>query len=580
MARDERERGVRRWLPLVWSLALAVLLLGPALAPGYVLTDDMVWVPDLALRPDFLGLGSGLPRAVPSDAVVAVVDELVPGMLLQKLVLLGSLTAAGAGGAAIVAGRSTPARCLAASLFVWNPFVVERLVLGQWTVLVGYAVLPWLLLAARRHREEDRTPVALWFLLPLGCLSASAGIASALVALAFGLSWRVLRDLVLVGAVLAANAPWLVAGLLHARAATADPAGAELFALRGEGMLPAPLTALGLGGVWNAEVVPASRDGMLAVVALVALLALVAAGLRSWLVTRPGRDGVALALCWAVGWGLAVVSWAAPGFMGWLGGLPGGGVLRDGSRLLGLCVPLLVTLAAHGADRLAGLLRQRDQRLVVAGLLVLVPLALMPDAGWGSSGDLRAVDYPASYEVAREAVGDADGADVLVLPFTSYRAPAWNGGRKVLDPLGRFLRPDYVASDDLSVSGVRVAGEDPRGDDVRRALAESSPGRRATALARMGIGVVVVDDSAPGGAQGGPPEVAGEQLARDGDLTVVALADVAEPAGPVGWWVALTLAWGAWLTCWALGSWGLATRRLHVTRVTRRRRGPRHNAEA
>ncbi len=569
-------RRVRRRLPLVWSLSLALLLLGPALAPGYVLTYDMVWVPDLALRPDFLGLGSGLPRAVPSDAVVAVVDEVVPGMLLQKLVLIGSLTAAGAGGAALAAGSSTPARCLAASLFVWNPFVVERLVLGQWTVLAGYAVLPWLVLAARRHREEGRTPVALWFLLPLGCLSASAGIVSAVVVLAFGLAWRVRRDLVLIGAVLAANAPWLVAGLLHAGSATADPAGAELFALRGEGMLPAPLTALGLGGVWNAEVVPATREGVLAVVALVAVLALVAAGLRSWLATRPGRDGAALTLCWAVGWGLAVLSWAAPGFLGWLGGLPGGGVLRDGSRLLGLCVPLLVILAAHGADRLAGLLRERGQRIAVAGLLVLVPLALLPDAGWGSAGDLRAVDYPASYDLARDAVGDAGGADVLVLPFTSYRAPSWNHGRKVLDPLGRYVRPDYVASDELSVSGVRVAGEDPRAEDVRRALAETSPGRRATALARLGIGVVVVDASAPAGAPGGVPEVAGEQLAREGDLTVLALADADRRPDPVGWWVALMLAWAAWLACWALGCWGLARlgpdrRREPVMRVTRRR---------
>ena len=87
----------RRVLPCAWSLALALLMLGPALGPGYVLSYDMVWVPDLALRPDFLGLGSGLPRAVPSDAVVSVLDELVPGMVLQKLVLLAVLTLGGVG---------------------------------------------------------------------------------------------------------------------------------------------------------------------------------------------------------------------------------------------------------------------------------------------------------------------------------------------------------------------------------------------------------------------------------------------------------------------------------------------------
>src|SRR3546814_6013260 len=83
---------------------LGSLLLGPALGRGYVLSYDMVWVPDLALRTDFLGVDSALPRAVPSDAVVSVLDELVPGMLLQKLVLLMGLVAAGAGAARLVGG--------------------------------------------------------------------------------------------------------------------------------------------------------------------------------------------------------------------------------------------------------------------------------------------------------------------------------------------------------------------------------------------------------------------------------------------------------------------------------------------
>ena len=76
-------RGWRYDTPVVgWSLVVALLVLGPGLGDGFLLVRDMVWVPDLALRADVLGLGSGLPRAVPSDAVVAVLDEVVPGLLL------------------------------------------------------------------------------------------------------------------------------------------------------------------------------------------------------------------------------------------------------------------------------------------------------------------------------------------------------------------------------------------------------------------------------------------------------------------------------------------------------------------
>ena len=91
MNRSERLRGIVRALPHVWSVLLPVVLLGPALGAGYVLTYDMVFVPDMAMRSDFLGAGGGLPRAVPSDAVVALLDNVVPGMVLQHVLLLGAL---------------------------------------------------------------------------------------------------------------------------------------------------------------------------------------------------------------------------------------------------------------------------------------------------------------------------------------------------------------------------------------------------------------------------------------------------------------------------------------------------------
>src|SRR6478672_164998 len=182
---------VRRWIPLCWVAVLTVVLLGPALAPGYVLVRDMVWVPDLALRPDTLGLGSALPRAVPSDAVVAALDELVPGMLLQKLTLVGSLVGAGAGAAALVRGGLV-ARLVAVSVTVWSPFVAERMAIGHWPVLLGYAAVPWLAVAGRRA-AQGRVPAWMPLVLVVGSLSASAGLVSAAVLLATGLAGGVRR---------------------------------------------------------------------------------------------------------------------------------------------------------------------------------------------------------------------------------------------------------------------------------------------------------------------------------------------------------------------------------------------------
>jgi hypothetical protein len=538
-----------RWLPTAWAFLLATLLLGPALAPGYVLTYDMVWVPDLALRNDLLGLGSALPRAVPSDAVVAVLDEVVPGMLLQKLVLLGSLVAGGLGASRLVADERLAGRLMAVSVYQWNPFVAERLSMGHWPVLVTYAVLPWLIRAARRWRVEGRLPPSLCLLLPLASLSATGGVAAAVALAAFAV--RRGRRRATAGAALlalAANAPWVFSGLLHASAATTDATGAAVFALRGEGSLPAPVAALGLGGIWNGEVVLPSSAGPLGWLFVGLLLVLCAAGARRFVARTPRRDVVGFVACWLVGWALAVLTWAAPDVMSWLVvHVPGAGLLRDGSRLLLLCAPLVTVLAGHGAAAAWDLLsRAGALRYSVVAALVVLPVTLLPDAALGLSGRLEPAEFPASYARARPVVARIAAeqpGDLLLLPLTSYRRPAWNHGRKVLDPLGRYLTPDYVASDELVVSGRVIAGEDPRAVAAARALRAATPDERAGALATLGVGIVVVDREAPGAT----PQLSGTVAYDAGGLEVLRLDGARPRVTPTTWRIAMASAWALFL---------------------------------
>ncbi|WP_134738868.1 hypothetical protein [Nocardioides sp. 503] len=548
------------WVP-GWAVLVTVVLLGPALAAGYVLSYDMVWVPDLTLRADFLGLGSSLPRAVPSDAVVSVLDEVVPGWLLQKLVLALPLVAGAVGVVRPLRDLPLTARLVAVSLFVWNPFVAERLVMGHWPVLVGYGALPWVLDLGRRWRVDRRLPAALPLLLVTGSLSASAGVVTAVALVAsVGLRSRA-RAALAVGLVAAANAPWVVSGLLHAAAGRSDPAGAAAFALSGEGSLPAPLAALSLGGIWNSEVVPHSRTGLLAWVSLLVLLTLALTGARQWW-ARGRRDAATLLVCWAVGLGAALLTWASPDLVAWVAvHVPGGGLVRDGSRLLVLCVPLVVTLAAVATSRLLGVMEDAGA-VMVAGVLVVLPLLLLPDAALGVGGRLQAVEFPTDYAAARAVIDERAGeGDVLLLPLASYRRPSWNGDRKVLDPTGRYQSRDFVTSDELVVSGTVIAGEDPRVMEVSRALALPSAPERARALVDAGIGVVITDRDAPRVS----PEVEGETLLRGSRLTVTELPGARPRSSSAGRVGAMAAAWAAFVG--PLG-WGVAAA------VTRRRRRP------
>ena len=570
---------VGRWLVRLWPWLLALLLLGPALAPGHVLSYDMVFVPDLALRPDSWGLGSSLPRAVPSDALVGLADELLPGEVLQKLVLLLALGLAGAGAARLVPSTSVVARLAATSAYVWNPFVAERLGIGHWPLLLTYAALPWLLIEARRLGRGTGSPARMVLWIAVGSLSPAGGVMSVVAAVVGVASARpgvrTVATTALGGVLL--NAPWIVAGALHGGAGRGDPAGATAFAARSEGLLPAPLAVLGLGGIWNSEVVPASRLGWPAVAALVLLLALCAAGAAAWRRAEDPPLRLALPLLAALGVVVALAGWAAPGAVAALGGaVPGAGLLRDGTRWVALLAPLLASLSGLGVARAAAAVRPGAVGLVVGTVLVLAPLALAPDVAAGLGGRLQAVDYPAEHAAARASLGRASatrsggGGDVLLLPFSSYRAPSWNGDRRVLDPLGRYLRPDFLQSDDLYVSGRRVAGEDPRAARVARVLeGGGAPDAVARRLRAEGIGWVVLDleaqrqvgaavPSLPVVAEDDPRVVHAGRLLRVWELPGPVARDVdGVPAVPVA------------------GAWGVAGLVLVVAGIGVLRRGAR-----
>ncbi len=158
-------RLLARVLPWLVGVVAGVLALGPALGPGHVLRYDMLFVPDLSL-PTVLAGADGFPRAIPSDAVVAALSLLLPGDVVQSLALLAVFAVGGAGafrllvrlvcdgpaapGCGRVPGAVLAAGAGAGVLYVWNPFVAERLLLGQWAMLLGYAGLPWVLWAVVR----------------------------------------------------------------------------------------------------------------------------------------------------------------------------------------------------------------------------------------------------------------------------------------------------------------------------------------------------------------------------------------------------------------------------------------------
>ncbi|WP_406603909.1 hypothetical protein [Nocardia macrotermitis] len=138
---------------------MAVVVVGPLFGAGYLLLRDGVSTPRSYSTDSALGLGDAAPRAVPQDWLVAMVSSVVDGGIVVKGVLVVALWAAGCGGAALarrLLGVSLGPQLVAATLAIWNPYVAERLLQGHWSLLAGYAALPWTVLAALRIRHGVR----------------------------------------------------------------------------------------------------------------------------------------------------------------------------------------------------------------------------------------------------------------------------------------------------------------------------------------------------------------------------------------------------------------------------------------
>ncbi|MFD3703294.1 hypothetical protein ACFWUP_09125 [Nocardia sp. NPDC058658] len=544
--------GRTRALVAGYCALLTAIIVGPLAGSGYLLLRDAVSTPRSYLTDSALGLGAAAPRAVPQDALLAALSPVVDGGILVKAILIVALWSAGYG-AAMLARRfvaaSTGAQLVAATLALWNPFVAERLLQGHWSLLAGYAALPWTALAAARIRtnsggagstthassaesgratgsidsaEDSRRISPIGSTSGFGSRGGSLGGWAALIAsfAAAGLTptgslLAAVIGLALIGrraflpatvAWIATCAPWLTATALGSGAEPSDPAGVSAFAARAEPWLGTLGSLAGLGGIWNSEAVPASRTTPLALVGTLLLLGIVAFGVRAvWATGRNGRTllviavvAIVLPALGATSWGLAAGEWLVVN-------VPGAGLLRDTQKYVALAMPAYALCAAAACRTVTATARRLTSdeeaasrsvpsgtRVTAAFFITLLTLPLA-DLAWGVGGEMRPVHYPAGWQQVVDRI-DAPG-DVAVLPAGMFRRFPYSGTPPVLDPAPRILPNDVLQTGELRVRGYAVTGEGNRARTVEQALLQGAP---ATDLATLGVGWILIERTTPG----------------------------------------------------------------------------------
>ncbi|MFT3660870.1 MAG: hypothetical protein QM809_05590 [Gordonia sp. (in: high G+C Gram-positive bacteria)] len=555
MTAPRRERAVL----LGTSALLTAAICAPLWGGGLLLHRDAVATPRAPLTAAAFGIDGAPPRAVPQDGALALASQVVDGGVLLAALTTAALFCAGVGygrlARRLLPWTGSAGAVAAAGVAIWNPWVAERLLQGHWSLLIGYAALGWITIAVLDLRR--RPGWAGWAV--LGGLFAAAGftptgsVSALVVALTAALSFR--RDpnsepsSRLLPGVLAlwlfSALPWLVA-TAFSDGAVSGVGGAREFAARAEPGLGTFGSVLGLGGIWNADAVPASRGFWWAAAATACLVAVVAGGV---VVLRRHRGDLPPAVpALAVLAGVAVLSVAAaavgpgPAVVDLLlTHVPGAGLLRDTQKFVALAVPF-VALAVAAA---AGWLREWVPTGFVVAVLALLIVAPLPDLAWGVGGELQPVEYPSDYAAAVALIGHDTGA-VAVVPADTMRVYPWNRGPS-LSPLPRMLDAPVIVGSTLLVDGEPI---DAPTDRDRRVSAVLERGGDPGALAVLGVGWVVVERTT--GASAAPRALDANPRAErvhDGDdLVVYRIGDpVAVPGPGAGAWLATGTAHGLWL---------------------------------
>ena len=493
------------WLrSVVLPLGLSLLCLRSIFHPGYLLQIDIVFGP----RPAPLAHGI----TAPASALEAAAVRALGGDLAGKVFAVGALFLAGFGPMVLFRRAAWYAQGAAGFLGAMNPFVYDRLVEGQWYLLIAAGGLfLWLAAWERLQASPTLRPAVLLALCGSAIVSFDPHMVGplALLAIVGGIWTRIQRDrarlrwtAASIVLLLVLLVPGIVAFFVGSSpgdyATVRHFTGADFAFFRSTRSPDYGLFAnlVGLYGYWGERIgrFPLATGGASWWPATTALL--VAAALLGG---RLRRDRAWLLICGAVALALSA-STALPGAVptaAWLSArIPVLGAYREPQKWSVLWLLAIVVLAAGAVDTTAR--RRRSAAIALAYSLVLA--ALLP-AGVSQirsvSSIVSPVVYPRYWYATADSLEQASrpGDVIAVLPWHLYQPLRATGGRLVADPAPVFFPGRLVTPDSPEIPG-RPSDVESRYDRIALARGQKGSCGLATVIHRLGVRFVLVLDAA------------------------------------------------------------------------------------
>jgi hypothetical protein len=448
------------------AISLAVML--PLLWPGYILTLDMVFTPQLRM-PDTVS------SSYLFHSALHYLNMLLPSDIIQKIMLLAILLTSALGMHYLVRYAQNPkdranefglwGAYIAGFVYAVNPFTYSRFMSGQYAVLLGYALLPIFLRVLMQFFAVPTLKrgliVGIWMTL-IGILSIhTLALAGVLIvgSLAVGI-WKFRKNITIIfnafiyslaglSLFLVASGYWLLPLLLGSSNQSLAVAGFSsgdqaAFATIGNGITGKLGNILQLQGFWaegqGLYILPQDSIRVWPVVVVI-IWVIIGFGIKkTW---REYRATSVLLL--TVGLTSIILALTGVGGAGLLSGL------REPHKLLGLLALTYAFFAGFGTAAILTWGKKHGQIVLTAiSILVLIlPVLYTPTMFWGFSGQLSPRQYPDDWQMINSRLNqDADNFKVLSLPWHLYMHYQFSG-RIIANPSEHFFDKPFIASNQL-----------------------------------------------------------------------------------------------------------------------------------
>jgi hypothetical protein len=471
---------MKRYAPCVYGL-VALFILWPLLAPGFILTLDMVFTPKLPM-----------PGTVTSSylfhAGLHFLNVVLSGDVIEKILLFVILLFSGLGMHRLMdflrptlePATTQWAAYASGLLYMINPFTYERFMAGQYSVLLGYAYLPFFVLALFRFLKDQslrRAAVLVGWLIAISIVSIhTLGLAFIVSLIAISqVVWndradvKRLRRLVMytagIGSIFFIVSSYWLLPLLRGEGPTAasidtfQTTDQTAFATGGGSITGKLVHVIRLEGFWGEErglfLLPQDELRVWGL-AVIALWALVVIGILS--VWRQKRETgvlfviviIAAALL-AAGIGSDWLSAHIPFFAGY----------REPQKFVALVAFSYAVLVGFAIPKLLQMFPARFGPIWIAVTCLCALVGLTPVMFFGFDGQLVPRHYPPDwYAMNAQIDRDTSSYQVLFLPWHLYTRYQF-AGRVIANPGSSFFDMPLLISNnpELGDTGPAVPDE-------------------------------------------------------------------------------------------------------------------------